>query len=170
MAEQYDRLRKPFLLNKRRDRRYYRIHNIFITMPQPLASLYKQLPEPDMPSGLEGKVFARLAELRRQEARQALVWSYVRLALSSALALSGVFFAGSSLLGSEFVQLLAVFLSDVALLTASGSDLLWLFLETFPAWPLALFLAPIFLLLVSIGMHASVEKRYHFQQSSLVIA
>ena len=71
-------------------------------MPQPLASLYKQLPEPDMPSGLEGKVFARLAELRRQEARQALVWSYVRLALSSALALSGVFFAGSSLLGSEF--------------------------------------------------------------------
>ncbi|MBP5993602.1 MAG: hypothetical protein KA731_01710 [Candidatus Moranbacteria bacterium] len=139
-------------------------------MPQPLTSLYKQLPEPDMPSGLEGKVLARLAELRQQEARRALVWSYARLALSFVLALSGIFFAGSALLGSEFVQLLSVFLSDVAWLSASGSNLLWFFLETFPAWPLALFLAPIFLLLVSIGMHASVEKRYHFQQSSLVIA
>lgn len=170
MDELYDRLRKPFLPNKRRNHRYYRIHHIFMSMSQPLTSLYKQLPESDMPSGLEGKVLTRLAELRRQEARQALVWSYVRLILSSALALSGIFFAGSALIGSEFAELLPVLLSDVALLSTSGSNLLWLFLETFPAWPFTLFLAPIFLLLVSIGMHASVEKRYHFQQSSFVIA
>lgn len=119
---------------------------------------------------LEGRVLAHLALLRHREARRALAWSYVRLGLSFGLALGGVFFAGSSLLGSEFVQLLSVFLSDIALLTASGSNLFWLLLETFPAIPLALFLAPLFFLLVSIGMHASVEKRYHFQSSSFITA
>lgn len=141
-----------------------------MAMPQTLTSIFKQLPEPETPSGLEERVFTRLARLRRQEARRALIWSYARLILASASALAGIFFAGSSLIGSEFVELLSVFISDVALLSASGNDFLWLFLETFPAVPLALFLAPIFFLLVSIGMHASVEKRYHFQQSSLVIA
>lgn len=122
-----------------------------------------------MPAGLERKVFARLALLRSREAQRALAWSYARLIFSSGLALSGIFFAGSSILGSEFMQLLSMFLSDIALITASGSNFFWLFLETFPAVPLALFLAPIFFLMVSIGMHASLERRSHFQPSSFVI-
>ncbi len=133
-------------------------------MKSPLHSLFQSLPEAELPTGLSGRIFAEVTRVREREMRRALFLSQMRVLISGVVSLNAIFFAGSSILGSEFAQLFSLILSDTMAMTAYGKELFWLFLETFPTLSFVLLFIPIFLFLVSLGMHATVKNQSQFSR------
>ena len=129
-------------------------------MEPSLSSVFKSLPEAEMPTGLSRRIFSEIDRIREREIRQAIFISRTRVVVSGAMSLVAFFFAGSMVLGSEFAQLFSLVVSDVLALTAYGWEFFWFFLETFPAIPFILLLVPLFLFLLSLGMHAAVLRNY----------
>ena len=137
-------------------------------MKRSFESLFKSLPETELPAGLESRIFDRIAELRLREARLAIIFSYARLVISGGLSIAAFSFVGSTIVESDFMQIASLFLSDMTLFAQHGSSLLWFLLETFPAIPIVLLLTPIFLLLVSVSLHMSSLHKYRFSIISFV--
>lgn len=129
-------------------------------MKSPLHSFFKSLPEAELPTGLSERIFSEIGRVREREIRRTILFSRIRVVVSGVVACIALFFAGSAVLGSEFVQLFSLVVSDTLVLTAYGGELFWLFLETFPAIPFMLFLIPLFLFLLSLGMHAMVLRSH----------
>ncbi len=129
-------------------------------MKPSLSSLFKSLPEAELPAGLSAWIFSEIVRVREREIRRTILFSRIRVVVSGVVACIALFFAGSAVLGSEFVQLFSLVVSDTLVLTAYGGELFWLFLETFPAIPFMLFIIPLFLFLLSLGMHAMVLRSH----------
>ena len=129
-------------------------------MKSSLHSFFKSLPEAELPVGLSERIFSEIGRVREREIRRTILFSRIRVVVSGVAACVALFFAGSAVLGSEFAQLISLVVSDTLVLTAYGGELFWLFLETFPAIPFMLFLIPLFLFLLSLGMHAMVLRSH----------
>lgn len=113
-----------------------------------------------MPEGFEARVFSALRQAQQQEIRRMLILSKLSIAISGGISLVMLWWAGASFVGSEFARLVSLLLSDTTLLVgSSGRELLWLVLETFPALPAALILAPIFVFLLLLARHVTVTHR-----------
>ena len=137
-------------------------------MKPSLASLFRSLPETELPSGLEGRIFERITLLRLREARFAMMFSYARLLVSGVLSAVSVFFVGSTILESDFIHVVSLFLSDMTLLAQYGNSIFWFLLETFPVVPVVFLLMPIFLLSISVSLHVASLNKYRFSSVSLV--
>ena len=129
-------------------------------MKSSLHSFFKSLPEAELPTGLSERIFSEIGRVREREIRRTILFSRIRVVVSGVAACVALFFAGSAVLGSEFAQLFSLVVSDTLVLTAYGGELFWLFLETFPAIPFMLFIIPLFLFLLSLGMHAMVLRSH----------
>ncbi|MBP6889102.1 MAG: hypothetical protein KBC83_01890 [Candidatus Moranbacteria bacterium] len=133
-------------------------------MKSSLSSLLKSLPEPELPAGFSERIFSEITQLQERKMRRAILFSWVRIGISGLVSLLAIFFAGSTILGSEFAQLFSLIVSDTLVLTTYGRELFWLFLETFPTVPFALLFVPLFFFLLSLGMHATVKNHSQFPQ------
>lgn len=131
-------------------------------MKSSLHSFFQSLPEAELPVGLSERIFAEIGRLQEHEIRRALLFSRIRVGVSGAVSLGAIFFAGSLILGSEFMRLCSLVISDTAVVAAYGRELFWLLLETFPTIPFVLLLAPFFFFLLSLGMHMTTKRHSLF--------
>lgn len=118
-------------------------------MENKLTQLCEGICELDPPVNLAGFVFSRIAKEKTRKAKRQLVFSCVGLVSSLLLAmLAGIFF-GQAFLQSEFWMMVSLAFSDISVVTNNLDTYSMSLLETFPVVHAIIFLAPVFLLLIS---------------------
>ncbi len=134
-------------------------------MKPSLSSLFKSLPEAELPAGLSERIFSEIGRFRGREVHRMLLFSRVRVGASGLMFLGAIFFTESEIFGSEFARLFSLVISDTVEMTAYGWELFWLFLETFPTIPFVFLLVPLFFFLISLGMHVTAKHHSRFLQT-----
>lgn len=98
----------------------------------------------DPPQGLEEKILRRIEILEASRLKRTFLITRVgRVGSLVALASAGFFF-GHSVIASDFWQLVALLFSDGSIIANYFSEFFLSLLETMPALPIAIILAPLF--------------------------
>lgn len=115
-----------------------------------LDSLFKNIQAAEPDKALETRILRAIMLERDARARRRLFAARAGLAGSFTAFVSAGFAYGEALLESDFWNLLPLLFSDVTIIAQHWSSFLFSLLETFPAFALAAFLVPIFILLISL--------------------
>lgn len=109
-----------------------------------LRDIFQKIAFPQPPQGLEEKILYRINKIDEQQLRQAILITRVgRLVSFGAFVYAGFAF-GHSVIASDFWQFASLLFSDVNIVTRYFSEFSLSLLETLPAFPIAIILAPLF--------------------------
>lgn len=118
-------------------------------MNENLKQLFQKIDELDPPAELAGFIFAKIGKEKIRKAKRQLIFSYFVFGASLVLAIFVGSAFGKAFWQSEFWTMLSLVFSDIAIVMRNWDAFFFSLLETFPAVPAALLLAPIFMLLLS---------------------
>ncbi len=110
------------------------------------------------------RVLERLAVEQERISQRRFFMTVAGVVTSLVLSVYGVYAVGSTLVQSDFWQMLSLLFSDATAVTALGQDFFLSLLEMLPAVQIALVLAPLFALLLSLSVLVTTDsqRKYHF--------
>ncbi|MDP3956923.1 MAG: hypothetical protein Q8Q10_00280 [bacterium] len=112
-------------------------------------------------AGLEKRILAAVLAVKNREMKRRLMIAYVGIVSSlGALAYASLIF-GKPLIESEFWNVLPLVFSDLTVIVRYSNDFFLSLLETFPAFPVAFVLLPIFILFMFLNMYAGAQKNHY---------
>lgn len=126
---------------------------VLINMSDKLSQLFKEIRDLEPSSGLERAVLVWIEAEKSLKIRRKRIISVFGLAFSgTAAAWAGLTF-GNEILQSEFWKLVSLAFSDLGIVLANWKDFSYSLLEAFPAVYVAVIIAPIFTLFLSISSY-----------------
>ena len=129
-------------------------------MTQNIRKIFKKLKNIEPSDGLEIKILREIALEKNWQVKKRLIFADA-LTLGSLGAFVFVLLNwGNEFLRSEFWNLAKLVFSDTAVVATFWKVFLFSLLETFPAAHVALILAPVFLLMVSLKIYFSNNNYY----------
>lgn len=129
-------------------------------MQKKIRQLFGQISEIDPPKDLADFVFSRIEKEKVRIAKRQLILSYFGFASSIILAIYVGITFGQTFLQAEFWTMLSLVFSDLAIVWSNLDIFALSLLETFPVVHAILFLAPIFLMLISISTYFTNKVNY----------
>lgn len=133
-------------------------------MSQRLSQIFKNIPELEPASKLEGFILARIAREQNRIVREKKALAFAGLFGSALAAVYAISVLGQEIVQSDFWRIISLIGSDINIIAGSWYDYAFSLLETFPALHAALILAPVFVLLISLNAYlalANQNKRRH---------
>jgi hypothetical protein len=135
-------------------------------MKNTLTQLFKNIAELEPPIKLVGFIFSQIEKEKIKKAKRQLIFSYLGLFSSGALAIFALTIFGQAFWQSEFWTMLSLIFSDIAIVAKNWDTFLMSLLETFPVVHAAILLVPVFLVLVSANCYfanrANCKYKFNF--------
>lgn len=128
-----------------------------------LREVFNEIPEADLPTDMEERVFRAIAlERAAFRRRRGMLFSIASFGSASAFFVA-IFWYGKALFESDFWNVSGLLFSDMDVVISHGSDFLFFLLETFPTIPVISLLAPAFVLLLIAKEYAVLRDYRHHQ-------
>lgn len=132
-------------------------------MSDKLHQIFKNISELEPSSRLKSAIFRKIAlEQKRQTKRDLAlyrVWSFGSLTL----AIYAIFAFGSTILKSEFWNILTLVFSDIQIVAANWNDYAFSIMETLPVISIILILIPFFTLILSLNFYWTLKDKNNFK-------
>jgi len=120
-------------------------------MDKKLANLFKNIQSANPPEKLSENILMRIEKIQKRRFQLKTLLSTIGSSISVLAAVYLFFILGSSIVNSEFWNILSLAFSDVSVVAQNWQEFSLLLLETIPALTLALILIPVFTLLLSLN-------------------
>lgn len=131
-------------------------------MSDKLEKLFKNTKDLEPAAGLERAVLARIETEKSLIIKRKRIISIFGLTFSGMAAIWAGLTFGSEIAQSEFWRLMSLAFSDLGIVLANWKDFSYSLLETFPVIYIAIIIAPIFTLFLSIGSYLNNRNHYKF--------
>lgn len=132
-------------------------------MSTKLHTVFKNIQKEGPNAELAGLVLDRVAKMASRKARRNYLFARAGVWVSM-VALAGVSFtAGSTIIDSEFFDLMKLAFSDAAIVLQNWREYTYSLLETMPVTSIAMLLSPIFTLLISYAVVKSLQGKINLQ-------
>jgi len=129
-------------------------------MSEKLKQLFQKISELNPPVALADFVFARIEKEKIKKAKRQLIFSYLGLFGSGALAIFALTIFGQAFWQSEFWTMLSLIFSDIAIVAKNWDTFFLSLLETFPVVHATILLVPVFVMLISINSYFTNKANY----------
>lgn len=136
-------------------------------MTQNIHNLFKKLENIEPSQGIEGRILKSIALEKSWQAKKKLIFADALMLGSLGAFVFVILNFWNGIAGSEFWSLAKFVFTDAGVVASHWADFGFSLLETFPAAHAAVFLVPVFLLMVSIKIYFSNKvynnyKNYNF--------
>jgi hypothetical protein len=120
-------------------------------MDKKLENLFKNMQLTNPPKKLSGDILMHIEKIQKRRFQLKTVLSTIGSSISVLVAVYLFFILGSSIVNSEFWNVISLVFSDITIVVQNWQEFSLLLLETVPALTLALILIPIFTFLLSLN-------------------
>jgi hypothetical protein len=130
-----------------------------------LNTLFKNIPTVEPDQMLESRIFHSITLEMRRRARRKILAVYACVDGSFVALVFVVFSYSRIVIDSDFWNLIQLLFSDATVITSHWGSFAFSLLEAFPAFAIALLLAPVFTSLLSFMMYCKAidrNNRYHY--------
>ncbi len=121
-------------------------------MEERLKQMFENIKELDLPFGFESLLLARIEKEKIGRAKRQLIFSYFGLGGSVLFLTYAILNFGQLFLQSEFWNVSSLIFSDAVVVLKNWNIYIFSLLETFPTIYVAIFLLPIFTMLISVNI------------------
>ena len=128
-----------------------------------LHTIFKKISEIEPSSGLEKRIFEKIAFQNKLAVRRKLALIHAGFAVSASAFIWAIFTLGKAFLQSDFWTLAKLFFSDTGLVLQNWVDFSYSLLETLPIFNIVLMLLPVFALFMLAGAYFKTVNNNHYK-------